>query len=49
MVSFLLLSSVFHFSSGPDTSQHEKDVQESTEDQQGENMCHENLDNESGR
>ena len=47
MVSFSLLSSVFHFSSGPDTSQHEKDVQESTEDQQGGNMCHENLDNES--
>ena len=38
---------MFHFSSGADTSQHEKDVQESTEDQQGENVCHENLDNES--
>ena len=43
MGSFLLLSSMFHFSSGADTSQLEKDVQESTEGQQGENMCHESL------
>ena len=37
---------MFRFSSGADTSQHEKDVHKSTEGQQGENMCHENLDNE---
>ena len=43
--SFLLLSSMFHFSSGADTSQNEKDVQESTEGKQKENMCHERLDN----
>ena len=44
---FLLLSSMFHFSSGADASHYEKYVQESTESQQGENMCHERLDNES--
>ena len=38
---------MFHFSSRADTSQHEKDVQESTEGQQEENMCHKSLDNES--
>ena len=30
------------------STDHEKDVQESAEGQQGENMCHKNLDNESG-
>ena len=34
---------MFHFSSGADTSQLEKDVKESTEGKQGENMCHESL------
>ena len=33
--SSLLLSSIFHFISGVDTSQHDKDDQESTEDEQG--------------
>ena len=47
MGSYLLLSFMFHFSFGADTSQHEKDVQESTEGQQGENICQESLDNES--
>ena len=36
---------MFHFSSGAGTSQHEKDVQESTEGKQKENMYHESLDN----
>ena len=38
---------LFHFSYGADTSQHEKDVQESAEGQQGENMYHESSDIES--
>ena len=46
MVSFLLLSSAFHFSSGADASQHKKGIQESAEGQQAENMCHKKLDNE---
>ena len=37
---------MFNFSSRADTSQHEKVVQESTEGQQEENMCHKSLDNE---
>ena len=45
MGSFLFLSSIFHFSSGADTSKHEKDVQESTEGKRKEDMCHESLDN----
>ena len=34
---------MFHFSSGADISQLEKDVKESAEGQQGKNMCHESL------
>ena len=45
MESFLLLSSIFHFSFRPDTSEHDKGVQERTEGQEHENMCDENLEN----
>ena len=45
MGSYLLLSCMFHFSSSVDASQHEKDIQESTEGHQGENMSDESLGN----
>ena len=45
--SLLFLSSMFHLGSGADTSQHEKNVQESADGQQGENMRHESLGSES--
>ena len=35
----MILSSMFHFISGVDISQHDEDDQENIEDEQGENMC----------
>ena len=43
VASYLVLCFMLHFSFSLDWSQDEKHVQESTESQQGENMCDESL------
>ena len=48
VASCLVLCFMLHFSFSLDSSQHEKHVQESTESQQGENMCDESLRMEVG-